>query len=130
MARIRHKNTKPEMSVRQLAHALGYRFRLHRKDLPGKPDLVFPGRKAVIFVHGCFWHQHPDPACNDGRPPKSRPEYWEPKLSRNIQRDEAAQAALRAAGWRVLVIWECHSADQRSLTEQITAFLGPAGARA
>lgn len=122
MAKILAKNTKPEMTVRRLLHSLGYRFRLHRKDLPGKPDLVFPSRKAVIFVHGCFWHQHPDPSCRDARLPKSRPEYWLPKLQKNTIRDEAAIAALQAGGWRVLTIWECETKND-DLADKVTAFL-------
>src|ERR1700678_1691410 len=93
MRAIRSKDMRPELAVRALAHKMGYRFRLHRKDLPGKPDLVFPSRRKVIFVHGCFWHQHP--TCPEGRIPQSRREYWEPKLVRNQQRDAAAQLALK-----------------------------------
>jgi len=85
MRAIRSKGTKPEMRVRRLIHTLGYRYRLHRKDLPGKPDLVFPGRRCVIFVHGCFWHQHA--GCREGRPPRSNSGYWTPKLSRTVERD-------------------------------------------
>lgn len=117
----------PEMRVRRLAHALGYRFRLHRKDLPGKPDLVFPARRCIIFVHGCFWHQHPDPACRDARPPKSNQAYWLPKLSRNVARDQEHIARLEALGWRVLVIWECETADQAALGKRLRAFLGAGG---
>jgi DNA mismatch endonuclease, patch repair protein len=127
MSKIRSRDTAPELAVRRLAHAMGYRFRLHKKDLPGKPDLVFPGRKAVIFVHGCFWHQHPDPACLDGRRPKSRPEYWTPKLDGNIARDERRQAELKAAGWRVLVLWECDIGRGQNLEASLLAFLGPPG---
>lgn len=130
MARIKSKNTKPEMLVRKLVHKLGYRFRLHRKDLPGKPDLVFAGRKAVIFVHGCFWHQHPDPACKDAVLPKSRPEYWLPKLERNQSRDADAIIQLERAGWRVMVIWDCDLKKLDRLADNIRAFLGPAGAAA
>jgi DNA mismatch endonuclease (patch repair protein) len=99
-------------------------FRLHRKDLPGNPDLVFPSRKAVIFVHGCFWHQHPDPACRDARAPKSRQEYWAPKLARNVERDAAAITALKRMGWRPIVIWECETRDTERLRQQIQLFLG------
>lgn len=95
MRRIRSKDTAPEMAVRSLAHRLGYRYRLHRKDIPGKPDLVFPGRRKVIFIHGCFWHQHP--GCREGRPPKSNTAYWLPKLERNMERDKDALARLAAA---------------------------------
>lgn len=125
MARIRSKDTKPEIAVRQLAHRLGYRFRLHRKDLPGKPDLVFPGRKAVIFVHGCFWHQHPDKNCVDARMPKSRLEYWVPKLERNKQRDSEHIKQLQEQGWRVLVIWDCETKNIEELQQKLIKFLGP-----
>lgn len=127
MARIRSRDTSPELAVRRAAHALGYRFRLHRKDLPGRPDLVFPGRKAVIFVHGCFWHQHADPACINGRRPKSRPEYWNAKLDGNIARDARREAELKAAGWRVLTLWECDVERGDGLASALEAFLGPPG---
>lgn len=122
MRRIRSKNTAPEMAVRSLAHRLGYRYRLHRKDIPGKPDLVFPGRRKVIFIHGCFWHQHP--GCREGRPPKSNTAYWLPKLERNMERDKAALAELTAAGWDVLVIWECETRNAESLARRLAGFLG------
>lgn len=120
MARIRNKDTKPEMVVRKLVHGMGYRYRLHRKDLPGKPDLVFGPRKKVIFVHGCFWHQH---SCREGRIPNSRREYWEPKLRRNVERDHEAIAELQRKGWDVLVIWECEVKDVELLRSKIKAFL-------
>ena len=123
MAAIRGKDTAPEMAVRRLAHRLGYRFRLHRKDLLGKPDLVFPSRKAVIFVHGCFWHQHPAEQCK-ARPPKSKLDYWLPKLQRNVERDQRNRDQLINSGWRVLVIWECETKHKDSLEAQLTAFLG------
>lgn len=129
MARIRAKNTKPEITVRRIAHSLGYRFRLHRKDLPGKPDLVFPGRRAVIFVHGCFWHGHPDPACKEAVPPKSRLDYWLPKLSRNKERDASNVQALEAAGWRILIVWECGTKDAAAVAMRLHEFLGPPGTR-
>lgn len=125
MSRIRSRDTSPELAVRRAAHALGYRFRLHRKDLPGKPDLVFPGRKALIFVHGCFWHQHADPACLNGRRPKSRPEYWDPKLDGNIARDARRRTELEAAGWNVLILWECEIERAVGLPGTLQAFLGP-----
>lgn len=103
MSRVRSKDTKPELIVRKALHARGFRYRLHVKDLPGKPDLVFPSRKAVIFVHGCFWHGHE--GC--GRMPKSRQEFWGPKIERNKERDREAIEALLEAQWRVLVVWEC-----------------------
>jgi DNA mismatch endonuclease (patch repair protein) len=122
MAKIASKNTKPELLVRRMLHALGYRFRLHRKDLPGKPDIVFPSRKAVIFVHGCFWHMHPDPTCKDARLPTSRQEYWLPKLERNVQRDAEAEERLRADGWRTLVIWDCET-RREDLPTRLREFL-------
>jgi DNA mismatch endonuclease (patch repair protein) len=124
MRAIRSKDMKPEMDVRRLAHAMGYRFRLHRKDLPGKPDMVFPGRRAVVFVHGCFWHQHPDPGCKHAHQPKSNADYWKPKLTRNQSRDAQHEAALREQGWRVLVIWECQIKDEAALKQRLKAFLG------
>ena len=126
MASIRSKDMKPELAVRKLAHALGFRFRLHRKDLPGKPDLVFPKFRAVIFVHGCFWHQHDDPRCLDGRAPKSNLDYWGPKLARNLERDASSRAMLERQGWRSLVIWECETKDARALATKIAGFLNSA----
>ena len=105
MARIGAKHTGPEMRVRRAAHALGYRFRLHRRDLPGTPDLIFPKHRLALFVHGCFWHQHP--GCRRAVLPLTRREYWLPKLARNQARDCAARVALEAAGWRVKELWEC-----------------------
>ena len=105
MARVRAANTGPEIAVRKVVHRLGYRFRLHRRDLPGTPDLVLPKYRAVVFIHGCFWHQH---TCPRGRKqPGSNQEYWGRKLSRNVDRDAEARGALEAMGWRVLTIWEC-----------------------
>ncbi len=125
MRRIRSKGTKPELIVRQLAHKLGYRFRLHRTDLPGKPDLVFPRRRKIIMVHGCFWHGHDDPACVDGqRKPKSNLDYWLPKLARNKARDAANLAALQALGWQLRIVWECEVRDAAALRHRLTAFLG------
>lgn len=121
MRRIRSKDTAPEMTVRRAAFRLGYRYRLHRKDLPGRPDLVFPGRHKVVFVHGCFWHQHR--ACGEGRLPRSRREYWVPKLQRNVQRDAEETAALHAAGWETLVIWECETKDTAALALRLRQFL-------
>ncbi|GAB4227728.1 MAG: very short patch repair endonuclease [Methyloligellaceae bacterium] len=125
MARIRSKDMKPEMAVRRMVHAMGFRYRLHRRDLPGKPDLVFPARRKIIFVHGCFWHQHPDPACRDARPPRSNTAYWGPKLARNVERDAEHQRALEAAGWQVLVVWECELKQSAELAERLRAFLQP-----
>ena len=124
MRRIRSKDTASEVLLRSLTHSLGYRFRLHRKDLPGKPDLVFPGRRKVIFLHGCFWHQHSE--CREGRLPGTRREYWEPKLAKNKQRDAASLQALEALGWKVLTVWECELTKDRTGTrEKLVHFLGP-----
>lgn len=123
MSNIRSEGMKPEMAVRRLAHSLGFRFRLHRKDLPGKPDLVFISKRSVIFVHGCFWHQHPRADCLDGRMPKSRLDYWGPKLQRNVERDAVAIKELEAQGWRVLVVWECETADMNRLSRKLRQFL-------
>ena len=125
MSHIRAKGMKPEMRVRQLAHSMGYRYRLHRKDLPGKPDLVFPGRRKVIFVHGCFWHQHADPACKIARLPKSNQDYWLPKLERNAARDAEHAARLNELGWEVLLLWECEVGRANGLRERIREFLKP-----
>jgi DNA mismatch endonuclease (patch repair protein) len=122
MARIRSQNTSPELTLRKLIHGLGYRFRLHRNDLPGRPDLVFPARKKVIFVHGCFWHQHGE--CREGRVPGSRLEYWGPKLRRNQERDSLAQSSLKQQGWRYLVVWECELKDEAAASHRVTQFLG------
>lgn len=105
MAGIQGKNTKPELTVRRTLFALGYRFRLHRRDLPGAPDIVLPGRKVAIFVHGCFWHMHG--GCRYAKLPSTRPEYWKAKLQGNINRDQAAAMKLNAMGWRALWVWEC-----------------------
>jgi DNA mismatch endonuclease Vsr len=122
MRRIRSKDTTPELTVRRLVHSLGYRYRLHRKDIPGKPDLVFLGRKKVIFVHGCFWHQHP--GCNEGRLPKTNKDYWQPKLERNVARDSAAQEQLASLGWDVLVLWECEIKEIERVRRVLIDFLG------
>jgi DNA mismatch endonuclease (patch repair protein) len=124
MRRIRSKDTNPEIALRSLIHRLGYRFRLHRKDLAGKPDIVFPSRRKVIFVHGCFWHQHP--GCREGRMPGSRREYWEPKLRRNQERDAASQACLTGQGWRCLTVWECELKDAAAVRKTVKRFLGTA----
>lgn len=124
MSLIRSKDTRPERQVRSFLHRLGYRFRLHRADLPGKPDIVLPGRRAVIFVHGCFWHGHRDPSCKLARSPKSRTEYWGPKLERNAARDAAHRAALEQAGWKVLELWECQLRRNEDLEPTLRRFLG------
>lgn len=122
MARVRATNTRPERLVRKIAHRLGYRYRLHKKELPGKPDLVFPSREAIIFVHGCFWHRHQ--GCALARLPKSRLDFWVPKLSANRSRDRRNERALRKLGWRVMVIWECQLRDEDRLVSRIVRFLG------
>lgn len=121
MGRVRSKDTGPEMTVRRLLHGMGYRYRLHRGDLPGRPDLVFPGRRAVIFIHGCFWHVH---VCRAGRNrPASNRGYWLKKLARNKQRDRENQARLHRLGWRVFVIWECETKQPDALAPRIVDFL-------
>jgi DNA mismatch endonuclease (patch repair protein) len=122
MRRIKSTDTRPEMSVRRLLHGLGYRYALHRRDLPGVPDLVFPARRKIIFVHGCFWHQHK--GCVDGRIPKTRVEYWKPKLLRNIERTRANISRLRRARWSVMQIWECDAENVESLRRRLMQFLG------
>lgn len=121
MAAIRGRDTKPELIVRSLAHQMGYRFRLHRKDLPGKPDIVFPGRRKVIFVHGCFWHQHP--RCRFATMPATRPEFWASKLHANRDRDRRIQRQLRRQSWAVLVVWECQTRDLKRLESRLRRFL-------
>jgi len=122
MSRIRAVNTGPELTLRHELHKRGFRFRLHRKDLPGKPDIVLPKFKAIIFMHGCFWHQHL--ACPAGRIPKSNREYWLPKLTRNVQRDRMHERALKAGGWRVLVVWECElKANSAEVIERVIDWL-------
>lgn len=123
MSGIRGKNTKPEMTVRRVLHAMGYRYRLHARELPGKPDIVFRRRRLAIFVHGCFWHRHPDSSCKLARMPKSRVEFWEPKLEGNRTRDEADVAALMAMGWKVLLVWECQLGNLESLKSTLLQFI-------
>jgi DNA mismatch endonuclease, patch repair protein len=123
MALIRSKDTKPEMIVRRLVHSLGYRYRLHDRTLPGRPDLVFKGRRKVIFIHGCFWHRHGE-GCALTRLPKSRLEFWRRKLEDNERRDREKQAALRALGWEFLIIWECELKDVDDLAGRVRGFLG------
>lgn len=122
MARIRSAHTKPEMVVRRLAHKLGFRFRLHRRDLPGKPDLVFAGRKKIILVHGCYWHGH---GCKvGGKGAKSNRSYWGPKIAGNRVRDEKHLEALKRAGWNVLTVWECETRKSgRRLEKKVLQFL-------
>jgi DNA mismatch endonuclease, patch repair protein len=124
MRRIKGKDTLPELAVRRLIHRLGYRYRLHRTALPGRPDLVFPGRKKVVFVHGCFWHQHAE--CASDRVPHANSQYWAPKLTRNVARDAAHRVALQSAGWEVLVVWECEidEGENAELADRLISFLG------
>lgn len=124
MRAIKSKNTKPEMAVRKLLHSLGYRFRLHVKDLPGTPDIVFSARKKAIFIHGCFWHQHPDPTCQISSRPRSNTAYWDTKLNRNVQRDKQNQKQLVQLGWKTLILWECELNDMSVVQDRLTAFLG------
>jgi DNA mismatch endonuclease, patch repair protein len=121
MRAIRSVGMKPEMIVRRVAYALGYRYRLHRKDLPGKPNLAFGPRRKVIFVHGCFWHQHQK--CRDGRMPQSNLAYWNRKLARNVERDAEHLVALKRLGWKVLVVWACDTKDLPRLASRIKRFL-------
>lgn len=123
MSRIKGKDSGVEMRVRRLVHGLGFRYRLHDRGLPGSPDLVFKGRRKAIFVHGCFWHRHPDPECKLARMPKSRLDFWEPKLTANRERDKKAQGRLREMGWASLVVWECESRHIEQLENKVRAFL-------
>lgn len=121
MSLIRGKDTVPELIVRRLAHVLGHRFRLHRKDLPGSPDLVFPRHRKIVFVHGCFWHGHD---CRYGRLPKSNVPFWQEKIIKNQARDARNVADLQESGWKVLVLWQCQTKDPAALKKLLTAFLG------
>jgi DNA mismatch endonuclease (patch repair protein) len=122
MRAVKGRDTGPERLVRKIAFGLGYRYRLNRRDLPGAPDLVFPGRRRAIFVHGCFWHGH---KCRRGdRPPAANAAYWSQKVAANRARDAKARAALRALGWSTLTLWECELGDERRLKRRIAAFLG------
>lgn len=121
MAQIKSKNTAPEMTVRSMLHSLGFRFRLHRMDLPGSPDIVLPRHKSVIFVHGCFWHRHP--GCRYAYMPKSRKTFWTTKFLSNTERDNRHNEDLALRGWRVLVIWECELSDPAGIQEKLKGFL-------
>lgn len=122
MSRVRGKDTRPEMRVRSLAHRIGYRFRLHRRDLPGSPDLVFPMYRTCIFVHGCFWHRHV--GCKRTTTPKTRVNYWSTKFQENIARDERVKFALEQLGWKVVVVWECQTDDESHLEDLLLKSLG------
>lgn len=121
MAQVKSKDTKPELAVRRLLHGLGYRYRLHKKNLPGKPDLVFPSRRKVVFVHGCFWHSHEN--CVEVRPPSSNKDYWRAKLRRNRERDRRNLALLEEIGWDSMVVWECELADLDAVARNLAMFL-------
>jgi len=122
MSRIKSKDTNPEFLVRQIIHRMGLRFRLHRNNLPGRPDIVLPKHKKIIFVHGCFWHKH---RCKYGKVrPKTNSKYWERKLSGNVERTRKDIRALRNLGWKVLVVWECWTRDASMLESHIRRFLG------
>jgi DNA mismatch endonuclease, patch repair protein len=121
MSRVRAQDTGPEIIVRKIAHALGFRFRLHDKKLPGKPDLVFPRLRSVILVHGCFWHRHP--GCRKASNPSSNVEFWNAKFARNVTRDALMQGKLEALGWRVLIVWECETKDRSALRVRVRRFL-------
>lgn len=121
MAAVGGKDTAPELAVRRMLHAMGYRFRLHRRDLPGTPDIVLPRHGKAIFVHGCFWHGHE--GCRLGRPSKSRVEYWGPKIAANRARDARKAAALRRAGWSVATVWECETRQMNKLSARLRRFL-------
>ena len=124
LKRVRGRDTKPVLLVRRLAHSMGYRFTLHRRDLPGNPDLVFPSRMKAIQLNGCFWHEHPDPKCPRARLPKSNLDFWGPKLETNRKCDERNLASLAALGCSTLVIWECETENREDRTARIKEFLG------
>ena len=127
MASVKGRDTKPELKVRRLLHRLGARFRLHRKDLPGAPDIVLPRRKLAIFVHGCFWHGHD--CARGARVPKANRPYWEAKIGRNRSRDVVNREALEAAGWRVETIWECEMKDEAGLSDRLAVLVQQAPGR-
>ncbi len=124
MARVRNKDTTPELRVRRLVSTMGYRYRLHYKKVPGHPDLAFPGRRKAVFVHGCFWHRHPDPSCPLARLPKSRLDFWLPKLEGNRARDLRKEKQLRDLGWDVYIVWECQLRDEETLRRALHLFFG------
>lgn len=130
MALVRSRDTKPEMRVRRALHAAGLRYRLHAADLPGKPDLVFRERRIALFVHGCFWHQHSDPNCKLSRMPKSKLDFWRPKLEGNRMRDEETRSELEARGWTVVEVWECETKpdDLRRLIARLQTINPPSTA--
>lgn len=117
MGRFRSKDTRPELAVRRILHRLGYRFRIHRRDLPGRPDIVLPRHRLAIFVHGCFWHRHS--GCKVATTPKTRPDFWQPKFRSILERDRRVQQELEHLGWRVEVIWECETKDASALEKRL-----------
>lgn len=121
MRAVGQKHTAPEMRVRRALHALGYRFRVQRRDLPGSPDIVLPKYKTAIFVHGCFWHRHP--GCNKATTPKTRIEFWKEKFDSNVARDQVKETALREMGWQVLVVWECETKSADALAAKLTSVI-------
>lgn len=123
MRRIRAKDTEPEMIVRRLIHGLGFRYRLHERDLPGNPDIVFTKKRKAVFVHGCFWHRHDSSLCKISRMPKSNKNYWRNKLARNKERDEKNLIELKKTGWKTLVVWECQTKKSPALGKKIAEFL-------
>lgn len=127
MSRVRGKDTRPEMVVRRMMHSMGLRYRLHVRRLPGSPDIVLPRHRAVVLVHGCFWHRHEDPECKLARLPKSRLEFWLPKLDANHSRDQQNQQRLRDLGWRTLVVWECELVDREAVRAKLCEFLAVGG---
>ena len=124
MSLVRSRDTKPEVTVRQFLHAAGLRYRLHRRIAGARPDIIFPGRRIAVFVHGCMWHQHPDPACKLARMPKSRLEFWRPKLEGNRARDERQRVSLEDAGWTALTVWECQVRDLGRLATLVDKIRG------
>jgi DNA mismatch endonuclease, patch repair protein len=129
MALVRRRDTGPERLVRSMLHKMGYRFRLETPRLPGKPDVIFASRRKVVFIHGCFWHRHDDPTCKLARLPKSRLEFWLPKLESNRERDERTRNELQRSGWNVGTVWECQLANLGAVQEKLRRFLGPPGGR-
>lgn len=121
MSAVRGRDTKPEMTVRRLLHSMSYRYRLHRKDLPGRPDIVFGHRRKAIFVHGCFWHRHP--GCSKATSPKTRSKFWTEKFERNVERDTQVEARLTELGWKTLTVWECETRASDALKIKLRAFL-------
>ena len=122
MAQVKSKDTKPEMTVRRLLHGLGYRYRLHRRDLPGRPDLVFPSRRRIVFVNGCFWHRHS--SCSRATVPVTNREFWSEKFERNRDRDRRNYVLLADRGWEVMIVWECELRDLPKLAGSLISFLG------